>query len=127
MAFARREISPEVQAELRVMSAAMRRLLYGETECPAWGTRFREIEGDAMSVGLELARLVIEDSVAEQAQRMPASAMAPEDDEARPAGTKTTPIETEAGRVTWEQPRAELKKGRKAFFPPAASVGAEGG
>ncbi len=79
-----------------------------------------------MSVGLELARLVIEQSVAEQARHMPASAMQMADDDVRRAGTESMPVETEAGQGSWEEPKAELKRGRKAFFPPTASAGDEG-
>lgn len=126
MAFRRKAIDPGVQARLREMAAEMRRVLYGESAFPEWGTRFREIEQDGMSVGLELARLVIEQSVGEQARHMPASAMEVADDEVRPAGTTESPVETEAGQVSWQEPKAELKQGRKAFFPPTAIAGAEG-
>lgn len=127
MAFTRKAIDPQVQARLMEIAAEVREALYGEAGCPEWGTRFREIENDGMSVGLELARLVMEQSVGEQARHMPASAMEAAGDEARPAGTKAMPLQTEAGQVTWEEPRAELKQGRKAFFPPTASAGPEGG
>jgi hypothetical protein len=127
MAFKRKEIDPEVQARLREVAAELRQGLYGETGCPVWGTKFREIEQDGMSVGLELARLVMEQSVGEQVRHMPSSAMEVADDEVRPAGTESLPLDTEAGRVSWEEPKAELKKGRKAFFPPTASARVEGG
>jgi hypothetical protein len=126
MAFTRKAIDPELQSRLQEMAAEMRRALYGEAAFPEWGTRFREIEQDGMSVGLELARLVIEQSVAEQARHMPASAMEVAGDEVRPAGTNAMPLGTEAGAVSWDEPRAELKRGRKAFFPPAASARSEG-
>ena len=126
MAFQRQGISPETQARLREVAAEVRGLLYGEDGCPVWGTKFREIEQTGMSVGLELARLVMEQSVAVQAQRMPESALVVEGDEVRLAGTESTPLATEAGAVAWEEPRAELQRGRKAFFPPPAGVGAEG-
>ena len=126
MAFTRKAIDPAVQARLREMAAEIRRSLYGESAFPEWGTRFREIEKDGMNVGLELARLVIEQSVGEQARHMPASAMEVADDEVRPAGTESMPVETEAGEVSWEEPKTELKHGRKAFFPPTASARPEG-
>jgi hypothetical protein len=126
MAFQRQAISAETQARLREMAAEVRELLYGEAGCPEWGTKFREIEQTGMSVGLELARLVMEQSVGVQAERMPASALVVEGDETRLAGTTSQPLQTEAGSVEWTEPRAELKRGRKAFFPPPASVGAEG-
>jgi hypothetical protein len=127
MAFQRQAISPQTQARLGEMAAEIREFLYGEAGCPEWGTKFREIEQTGMSVGLELARLVMEQSVAVQAEQMPASALAVEGDEVRLAGTTSQPLETEAGRVDWAEPRAELKRGRKAFFPPPASAGSEGG
>lgn len=126
MAFQRQGISPETQARLREMAEEVRGLLYGEAGCPEWGTQFREIEQTGMSVGLELARLVMEQSVATQARRMPESALAVDGDEVRLAGTESTPLDTEAGAVAWEEPRAELKRGRKAFFSPAAGARAEG-
>lgn len=95
----------------------MRQLMYGEKGCPEWGTLFREIENDGMSVGLELARLLMEQSTAEQAGRMPETAMQIPDDTVQPAGTDKATLETPAGDVEWEQPCGYLKKGRKAFFP----------
>jgi hypothetical protein len=127
MAFQRQAISAQTQARLREVAAEVRELLYGEAGCPEWGTKFREIEQTGMSVGLELARLVMEQTVATQAEQMPVSALVVEGDEVRLAGTTSQPLETEAGRVDWAEPRAELKRGRKAFFPPPASVGPEGG
>jgi hypothetical protein len=79
-----------------------------------------------MSVGLELARLVMEQTVAVQAEQMPASALEVAGDEVRLAGRESQPLQTEAGPVEWAEPRAELKRGRKAFFPPPASVGPQG-
>lgn len=127
MAFTKQSISPEVQQRLREMATEMRGLLYGEAGCPEWGTKFREIEADGMSVGLELARLVMEQSVAGQAEQMPAAALAVPGDVVTATGTEATPVETEAGRVEWRQPRGYLKKGRKAFFPSAAGARSGGG
>lgn len=126
MGAGRRAIDPELQTRLREVAAELRQALYGEAGCPEWGTKFREIEKDGMSVGLELARLVMEQTVGEQARRMPASATTVDDDEARVVGTDSTPLETEAGTVSWEEPKAELRRGRKAFFPPPESAGVEG-
>jgi len=127
MAFAKRSISPEVQQRLREMAGELRGLLYGAAGCLEWGTKFREIEAEGMSVGLELARLVMEQSVAEQAERMPAAALAAPDDVVVSTGTATTPVETEAGTVQWDQPRGSLKTGRKAFFSSAPGAGSGSG
>ncbi len=60
MAFAKKTVDPEVQQWLRQVAAEGRRLLYGEAGCPEWGTKFAEIEQEGMTVGLELARLLME-------------------------------------------------------------------
>ena len=126
MATPRKPIDPELQARLREVAAELRRALYGEDGFPEWGTRFREIEQDGMSVGLELARLVMEQSVSEQARHMPASAASVPGDEVRLVGTESMPLQTEAGPVAWDEPKAERRKGRKAFFPPPEGARTEG-
>lgn len=126
MAFTKKPIGASAQARLREMAAEMRGLLYGEACCPEWGTKFTEIETDGMSVGLELARLMMEQSVDEQAHKMPKSAMAVDDDTVTPTGTEPQRLETEAGQVDWEQPCGYQKKSRKAFFPSSPSIGADG-
>ncbi len=126
MAFPKKKLDPEVQEWLRKVAAEGRLLLYGQAAYPEWGTKFAEIERDGMSVGLELARLVMEQTVAEQAQHMPAAAGEVPADEATPAGAEETNLETEAGPVDWKQPRRYLKRARKGFFPPTASSGVSG-
>ena len=126
MAFQRAGIDAEMQVWLREIAAQVREKLYGEAGCPEWGTRFREIERTGMSVGREISRLVMEQVVAEQAGRVPDSALVVEGDVVQPAGQERTPLETEAGPIQWDQPRTMLKQGRKAFFPPVPSAGAEG-
>ena len=117
MAFSKKQLDPEIQGWLRKVAAEGRALLYGEAAYPEWGTKFAQIERDGMSVGLELARLVMEQAVAEQAHHMPAGAGDVPADEATPAGEEKTQLETEAGGVNWEQPRRYLKRARKNFFP----------
>jgi hypothetical protein len=126
MAFMKKKIDPRVQEWLRQVAAQGRSLIYGETGGPEWGTRFSEIEKDGMTLGLELARLLMEQSVAQQAEQVPDAALEVAGDESTPAGTETAGLTTEAGEVTWEEPRRHLKRGRKAFFPPASSTGPEG-
>lgn len=121
------KVSPEVQQRLEEVAAELRGLLYGAAGCPEWGTKFLEIEAEGMSIGLELARLVMEQSVSEQAKLVPQASLSVSEDLVMVTGTETTPLETEAGTVRWNQPRGYLKKGRKAFFPPAAGSGAGGG
>lgn len=126
MAFQWAGIDGGMQARLREMAEQVREALYGSDGCPKWGTRFREIEQQGMSVGLELARLVMEQSVQAQSERVPDSALVVEGDEVQLAGRETTPLETEAGPIAWDQPRTMLKQGRKAFFPPVQGARTEG-
>jgi hypothetical protein len=116
-------VNPQVQERLRGIAADLRQLMYGEQGCPEWGTLFREIEADGMSVGLELARLLMEQATAQQTGQMPAEAMQIPDDAVQPAGTEEATLQTPAGDVTWEQPCGYLKSGRKAFFPSPEGVG----
>jgi len=79
------DVSPEVAAELAQMArqmrqlVLMRQLVYGQDGVPEWGTRFTEIESEGMNVGFELARLFMEQSVDEQADRVPDAALECED------------------------------------------------
>ncbi len=72
-----------------------------------------------MNIGLELARLVMEQSVSVQSERVPDAALQIEGDEVRLAGRETVPWETEAGPIKWSQPRTMLKVGRKTFCAPS--------
>lgn len=120
-----KEVDPHVQERLREVAGELRQLMYGEKGCPEWGTLFREIEDDGMSVGLELARLLMEGATSEQAGEMPEEAMQVPDEVVQPAGTDEATLETPAGDVEWDQPCGDLKKGRKAFFPSQEGFGAE--
>ena len=71
MAKNRRKVGPTVQERLGGMAAELRHIIYGEQGCPEWGTKFVQIEKDGMAVGLELARLLMEQSLSEQADQMP--------------------------------------------------------
>ena len=126
MAFQRAGVDAAMRSRLVAMAAQVREALYGSEGCPEWGTKFREIEQQGMSVGLELARLVMEQSVAVQAERVPDSALVVAGDEVQGAGRETTLLETEAGPIAWDQPRTMLKSGRKAFFPPPEGARTEG-
>lgn len=121
----RRKVDPQVQQRLREIAGELRQLMYGEKGCPEWGTLFREIENDGMSVGLELARLLMEQATAQQATDMPPQAMQVPGDIVQPAGTDEATLHTPAGHISWEQPCGHLKQARKAFFPSSAGAGAE--
>ena len=121
MAQTRRQIDPRVQERLQDMASELRTLIYGELACPVWGTKFAEIESEGMGVGLELARLLMEQSPQEQTQHMPEGALDVDGQTAQPAGSNKRILETEAGAITWREPQACVK--RRDFFPSGQSVG----
>ena len=90
---------------------------------PEWGTKFAQIESEGMSIGRELSRLLMEQSVQQQAEQMPEEALTVEGDVVQPAGTDKRPLQTEAGAIEWEQPLGYLKQARRSFSPSGESAG----
>ena len=124
MALKRQQVPSRIQERLASVAAEIRAMLYGEEGCPEWGTPFVDLEADGMAIGLELARLTVEQSVSTQAEHMPAEAFDVED-EVQKAGTRRRTLKTEAGEVAWDEPRAYMKQGRRAFFPSGESIAGE--
>lgn len=119
-------VSPEIAARLAEMTREMRELVYGEEAFPEWGTKFSEIESEGMSLGLELARLFMEQSVSEQAEHVPEDALESDGEVAqKEAKTKTVGLETPAGEVRWEQPQTRLAQSKRAFFPSGEEFGGQ--
>ena len=119
------KLTAEVRQRLVEVAREARALVYGSAGCPEWGTTFAEIESDAREVGFELMRLLMEQTSTQQAQQVPAGALQGKSSEvATPIGTADRTLETEAGAVSWKEPKAYLPKSRKAFFPSVESSGA---
>ena len=112
------KVSAEVALELVDLARQMRRLLYGGDGVPEWGTKFSQIETESLEVGRELSRLMMEQSVGEQAQRVPSSTLEAADsgESAALIGTEPSVLETTAGEVQWQQPKTRLSKARRDFF-----------
>ncbi len=120
------DVSPEVAARLAEVAREMRELAYGEQAYPEWGTKFTEIETEGMNIGLELARLFMEQSVGEQAGHVPDEALESGGEVAENGKeTKDATLETHAGEVAWEQPRTRLKDSRRDFFPSGEEFGGQ--
>jgi hypothetical protein len=91
------------------VAAALRHVLSGEAGYPERGTQFTQIEADGLSVGLERARLLREQSAQEQAAHLPEGALALAGDVVDPAGTQRgEPLQTPAGVVSGEEPGGYL-------------------
>ena len=83
------------------------------------GTKFSQIEAESLEVGRELSRLMMEQAVDEQSERVPSSALE-KSDSGEPAamiGTEPSVLETTAGEVQWKQPKTRLSQARRDFFP----------
>jgi len=79
-------VSPEVAGRLAELAAEMREVVYGEQAFPEWGTRFSEIESQGMSIGLEFARLFMEQSVDQQSSQVPEGAFECGEEQAQQTG-----------------------------------------
>ena len=71
MAQGLRQVAPEVARKLVDMARQMRQMVYGGEGVPEWGTKFSEIESEAMSIGHELSRLMMEQAAAGQTEHLP--------------------------------------------------------
>lgn len=123
MARGKNRVSPEVASELVVLAQQMRKLVYASDGVPVWGTKFSEIESDCLSVGNELGRLMIEQSIIGQAEHVPKASVDCPDGTAALIGSEPATVETPAGEVHWDQPKARLSKSRRDFFPSGQGIG----
>ena len=120
------KMTAEVRERLAAVGAEARTLVYGAKGCPEWGTAFAEIEADAREMGHEFMRLLMAQTNTQQAQEVPDGAWQTDGGEAAiPIGSEERTLETEAGGVSWKEPKAYLPKSRKAFFPSVVGAGAE--
>ncbi len=118
------KLTSELREQLSKMAAEARLLVYGAAGCPAWGTKFVEIEDDAKEVGHEFIRLLMQQTAEGQAETVPGEALKADSGEvARLIGAEERILETESGPVIWEEPKAYLPKSRKDFFPSVEGSG----
>ena len=119
------ELSDRIKAKVAEFDAEIRQMLYGEAGCPAWGTKFAEIEKVAMAVGEELSRRVMAAAAGLQCSELSPEALICEGEQATVVGMEKRPLETKAGLVEYETPKAYLPKSRRAFFPSGEGLGDE--
>ncbi|MFM9960377.1 MAG: hypothetical protein ACKV2Q_04045 [Planctomycetaceae bacterium] len=87
-------MSPEVARQLVEMARQMRSLVYGGDGVPVWGTKFFQIESEAMSVAHEFGRLMMEQAVEGQAKQLPDQSRKVPDETAAVTGTAPAVLET---------------------------------
>ena len=98
--------SPQVLKQLQEMARSMCRELYGDAGAPQWGTKFSKIEADGITIGNELARLIIQRSVQVQAQAVPPPFLQLADETAAVIGSgRETNIQTPVGEFIGSNPR----------------------
>ena len=124
MAWNDQKFSPEVAQRLKVVAQEVRQMVWDGDGVPEWGTLFSEIEQQGMSIGGELARLIMEQAVEEQARTGPPdNVLDCEGETAALTRTWQATVSTPAGDVRWDQPLARLNKQRRDFFPSGQSAG----
>ena len=92
-ALATKSVGLNVQARLHEIAAATRGFRTGANGCPEWGTQFNRIDADGMSVGLELARVLMEQSVDEHTHQLPKTSMPVEDNEVTESDVESRTID----------------------------------
>lgn len=123
MGIRRDELSERVKAKVREFEAEVREMLYGQTGCPVWGTRFAEIESMAMSVGEELSRQLMAAAAGGQHAELPPEGLVCNGEQAVLLGTEPRPLDTEAGPIEYLTTKAYLLKSRRDFFPSGDGSG----
>ena len=118
-----KNVSPEVAEQLAEAVRQVRKLVFGTEGIPVWGTKFAKIESEGMAVGMEFARLFMEQAVDEQAGRVPIEALETGGAIAQPVGQMQKTLTTGAGDIEWKQPESYSKESRRSFFPSGESTG----
>ena len=119
-------LSPEIASKLADVARELREHIYGQLACPEWGTRFTQIEDQGMQVGLELARVFMQQTVQHQSDgEIPPEALDCDGELAVIDKNRyhETTLDTPAGEVEWKQPKTRLKKTRRDFFPSGPGTG----
>src|SRR5947199_1971414 len=106
-----------LEPALRAAAKNVLRHAYGPDGMP-WGTRLDQAEDLAVQVADRLAQLILELGLEQQAQqpRPPALHLCPgcgRPVEDKPAQTRQ--LQTSAGDIAWQQPRAHCTRCRRAF------------
>jgi len=113
-------IEKKLQRRIEEISVQLCREMYGEDEGPPLGTRFSQIEDNAVAVADAISREVMQNLVARQSAQIPQAALPCPD-----CGGPCERIEenvgqkrlTRRGDVEWSEPQYHCTKCRRSFFP----------
>lgn len=113
-------IEKEMQCRIQEISVQLCREMYGEDECPPWGTRFSQIEDDAVAVADAIGREVLQNLLTKRAAQV-SHATLPCPDCGGPCERGEEDIGqerlTRRGNVEWSEPQYQCPKCRRSFFP----------
>lgn len=116
---------PHIAEQIAQLAREARVELYGPDGIPEWGTKFIDIEQQAIEVGNQVARTLIEQAVAGQAAQAPpdqALKIDGQPDAVPIAKTADAKVDTPVGHVDWQQPLARQENSSADFFPSGQST-----
>ena len=121
-------ISEAMQRRIQGISVELCREMYGEDGCPPLGTRFTQIEEEAVTVADAISLEVMKNLLAKQAEQVPQAAL-PCPDCGGPCERGDEDIGqkrlTRRGDVEWSEPEYHCTKCRRSFFPGDRRPGAD--
>lgn len=98
---------------------------YGEKACPPCGTRFSQIEDDAVAIADAITREVMQNILARQVEQASGqAATCPDCGEVCESETNDErEVLTRRGDVGWSEPEYHCSKCRRSFFPGHGQLG----
>ncbi len=120
-------IAEKMRRRIEKMSVELCQEMYGEDECPPLGTRFSQIEDDAVTVADAISREVMRNLLAKLVAQVPQAALSCPDC-GGPCERSDEDIGrnrlTRRGDVEWSEPQYYCSKCRRSFFPGDRRPGA---
>ncbi len=118
-------LNEKLRERIKALAVELRHEVYGPEGCPAWGTKFIDIENQTAEVGDALACALLSQSLQEQAE------LAGHHDGKCSGCGEPIPLRETAGRLlqakrgeaAWQEFFGQCKRCRKAFFPAVPSLG----
>jgi len=118
-------LNARLQERVEGLAEELLRDLYGPKGCPAWGTKFVEIEDQTGEVGDALACAMLSRGLRKQAEEAGhAAGKCGGCGEPIPLGEIAGRLlQAKRGEAVWQESYGRCKRCRKAFFPSLPSFG----
>jgi len=116
-----------MQERIKAVAGELRRELYPDAGCPAWGTKLDALEQEACEIGDAIARELLGQELAAQGERADTaeagtcSQCGGLTEETREDEPRT--LDASRGPLVWPEPRRFCPACRQAFFPSVPRVG----